>query len=192
MNIRSLALFAIGLFVAGASATSIAANESVTVQNDDWYIYYHGRWDSSPGTWWAGSGLKLNVVGLESLSLNLGNRTSAPFVSLGVSVDYKPFYQVNVSAGINTIPLNGLKHDSGSHSNTIVRINVEGWEYTRINLETITLNPVRHTYSFSNQHCSYTRRQGAQLVPYFPSELAFQYIGDSLSAVSLSSPDVII
>lgn len=148
MAIRSLTLFAIALVAGGTSATPAASPKLVTIQNDDPFIYYHGRWDSSPGTWWAGSGFKLNVLGLESLSLNLGNHTTAPFASIGVSVDYEPFYQVNVSAGINSIPLDGLKNES--KSNTVIRINVEGWQDNRINLETITLNSVRQNSSFPN------------------------------------------
>ncbi|KAJ7821224.1 SGNH hydrolase-type esterase domain-containing protein [Mycena olivaceomarginata] len=79
------------------------AQKPVTIQNNDPLIYFHGRWDASPGTWWAGSGFKLN----------------------------RP----------------------DTHT-TVVRVNVEGWQNNRINLE----------------------------IPYIPSKLAFQFVGDSLSA----------
>lgn len=39
-----------------AMATSITATRppppQVTIKNDHPLIYYHGRWDASPGTWW--------------------------------------------------------------------------------------------------------------------------------------------
>ncbi|OBZ74868.1 hypothetical protein A0H81_05564 [Grifola frondosa] len=93
--------------------------KDVIIQNDNPFIYFHGRWDRSPGTWWAGSGFKLNVDNLSSLTLNLGNHTT--------------------TSGIR-------------------------WRNNRIDLETVTFNP------------------DAQLLPYTPSKLAFQFIGDSLSA----------
>ncbi|KAJ7206784.1 SGNH hydrolase-type esterase domain-containing protein [Mycena pura] len=137
-------------------------HKSVTIQNNDPLIYFHGRWDSSPGTWWAGSGFKLNVKNLASLGLNLGQHTTAPLTSVGVSFDYGEFVTVNISDGSNTIPIPSVK--SGSETETVVRINVEGWQNNRMNLESITLN------------------EGASLLPYIPSKLAFQFIGDSLSA----------
>ena len=64
-------------------------------------------------------------------------------------MDYAPFYQVNVSEGVNAIPLNGDDATRGTESNasqetktSVVRINVEGWQDNRINLETIVLNQV--------------------------------------------------
>ncbi|KAF7967360.1 hypothetical protein HWV62_30979 [Athelia sp. TMB] len=153
----------LGLLASSASATPAThSSKPVTIQNTDPLIYFHGRWDASPGTWWAGSGFKLNVLGLESLNLTLGNHTTSPLVSIGVSVDYGAFYQVNVSAGVNVIPLEGL--ENGGSKNTVLRINAQQWQDNRINLETLTLN------------------SGAKLIPYTPSKLAFQFIGDSLSA----------
>ncbi|TBU22635.1 SGNH hydrolase-type esterase domain-containing protein [Dichomitus squalens] len=142
----------------------------VVIPNDHPLIHFHGRWDASPGTWWAGSGFKLHVQDLSSLTLNLGPHTTSPLASIGVSVDYAPFYQVNVSEGVNVVPLTGnMTQDTESKSNqgkktSVVRVNVEGWQDNRINLETIVLN------------------KGAELLPYTPSKLAFQFIGDSLSA----------
>ncbi|TDL27074.1 SGNH hydrolase [Rickenella mellea] len=143
-----------------ASSLVSAALASVTIQNNDPLIFFHGRWDSSPGTWWAGSGLKLNVVGLSSLTLNLGSHTSSPMAAVGVSVNFQPFFTVNVTQGSNKIPLGTLPKGE----NTVVRLNVEGWQNNRINLQNIVLNT------------------GAKLLPYVPSKLAFTFIGDSLSA----------
>jgi len=136
------------------------------VSNDDPLIYYHGRWDTSPGTWWTGSGFKLHVQNFQSLSLVLGEHTTAPLASIGVSVDYQPFTTVNVSTGTNTV----ISQPSGGPiihpltSTSVIRINAEGWQNNRVNLEQIVLNP------------------GARLMSYTPSKLAFQFIGDSLSA----------
>ncbi|KAK7684463.1 hypothetical protein QCA50_012410 [Cerrena zonata] len=113
---------------------------SVIISNDHPLIHFHGRWDKSPGTWWAGSGFKMHVDNLKSLSLILGEHTTTPVASIGVS------------------PYPSLKPSS------VVRINVEGWQNNRINVEKIILN------------------DGARLLPYSPSRLGFQFIGDSLSA----------
>ncbi|KAF8154301.1 SGNH hydrolase-type esterase domain-containing protein [Crassisporium funariophilum] len=138
---------------------------TVTIKNDHPLIYYHGRWDSSPGTWWAGSGFKLNVRNLRSLSLNLGPHTTLPLAAVGVSVDNSDFFTVNASAGTNIIPLaSSTAAESDKSKSTVVRINVEGWQNNRINLESIVLN------------------SDAVLLPYKSSKLSFQFIGDSLSA----------
>ena len=77
---------------------------------------------------------------LRSLSLSLGERTTTPVASIGVSVDYDPFTTVNVSSGINDI----LTHGSfvSRKARSVVRINVEGWQNNRINLENVILNDV--------------------------------------------------
>ncbi|KII90254.1 hypothetical protein PLICRDRAFT_40459 [Plicaturopsis crispa FD-325 SS-3] len=131
---------------------------ALTLQNNDPLIYFHGRWDSSPGSWWASTGFKLNVTGVSSLTLNLGSHTSS-FVPLSISVDGGPFVNsINVTAGSNNIPLGGTVN-AGT-----IRFNAQGWQNNRLNLESIVLN------------------DGAEVFPYIPSKLAFQFIGDSLSA----------
>ncbi|KAH8092168.1 SGNH hydrolase-type esterase domain-containing protein [Cristinia sonorae] len=170
MGLSNLATTTIVLCLAAAAA-SLAAPDTkprpVVIQNNDPHIYFHGRWDKSPGTWWAGSGFKLHAENLHSLRLNLGPHTTTPSASIGVSVDYQPFFQVNVSAGANDIPL-GLSEVNDTTQKhkprTVVRINAQGWQNNRVNLETIQLN------------------HGAKLLPYTPSKLSFHFIGDSLSA----------
>ncbi|KAJ7064428.1 SGNH hydrolase-type esterase domain-containing protein [Mycena belliarum] len=136
---------------------------TVVIPNDDPLIYFHGRWDSSPGTWWAGSGLKLNVKNLEALTLNLGPHTTGPWTSVGISLNYGEFSTANISAGCNVIPISAA-FKAGPEDTTVVRVNVEGWQNNRMNLESIVLN------------------KGASLVPYIPSKLVFEFVGDSLSA----------
>ncbi|TFY59657.1 hypothetical protein EVG20_g7702 [Dentipellis fragilis] len=111
----------------------------------------------------AGTGFKLHVQGLSSFSLTLGPHTTSPNIPIGVSVDYGPFTTVNVSEGANNIPL-GLDSDFHSDARHVLRIDSWGWVDNRVNLESIALN------------------HGAQLLPYTPSKLAFEFIGDSLSA----------
>lgn len=80
------------------------------------------------------------------MTLNLGPHTTSPLASVGVSVDYEPFYTVNVTEGTNEIPLssNGdLEKAKSGKSTSVVRINVEGWQNNRINLESVVLNQVR-------------------------------------------------
>ncbi|KAL6302599.1 SGNH hydrolase-type esterase domain-containing protein [Sparassis latifolia] len=136
-----------------------AVAQNVTIATDNPFIHYNGRWDLSPGTWWTGSGFKLHAAGLTSLTLNLGALTTSPLVSAGVSVNYGPFATVNVSEGSNQIPLNLT-----GPTTSVVRINAEGWQDNRINLQSTVLN------------------EGAKLLPYQSSNLVFQFIGDSLSA----------
>ncbi len=92
----------------------------------------------------AGSGFKLRIQDLSSLALHLGPHTTAPLASVGVSVDYQPFYTVNVSTGTNTVPLRDYpaKRSTDKTSTSVVRINVEGWQNNRINLESVVLNKV--------------------------------------------------
>ncbi|KAK7026419.1 hypothetical protein VNI00_015654 [Paramarasmius palmivorus] len=131
-----LTAFSVFLFVFMASA---APSPTVKIGNKDPRIYYHGRWDDTPRTWWAGSGLKLNIENLKSLSLELGPRTSAP-APLGVSIDYQDFFTVNATQGITEIPLSSdsLK----PKKSTVVRLNVEGWQSNQIDLQNIIVNSV--------------------------------------------------
>lgn len=173
--------------------TFIATVAEATVPNvvhpNDPNIWYHGRWDSGQGTWWyvltsfkssvltnfiiqrTGTGLTLYVKGLSSLSLQLGPNTTQPSVAVGLSVNYGPFTDLHLTNGTNTIPLaSNFTKSIGSHQahTTVVRFAVEGWQNNNMYLEKIILN------------------SGAKLLPYTPSRLTFQFIGDSLSAVSSS------
>ncbi|THU94218.1 SGNH hydrolase [Dendrothele bispora CBS 962.96] len=155
-----------------SSVPKIAASSDVktkVIQNDDPLIYFHGRWDSTPGTWWAGSGLKLHVNNLKTLALNLGSHTTTPAAAIGVSLNYNEFITFNVSEGQNDIPLSQLgdlsfDSETSRPQTSVVRLNVEGWQNNRIDLRNITIN------------------SDANLLPYKPWRLAFQFIGDSLSA----------
>ncbi|KAF9045086.1 SGNH hydrolase-type esterase domain-containing protein, partial [Panaeolus papilionaceus] len=122
-------------------------------------IYYHGRWDDAPATWWAGSGFKINVGNLQSLSLNLGPNTTWPYAAVGISINGAPFFTVNATQGENVIPLPNIVS-----RRTSVRFNVQGWQNNRINLQSLYLN------------------WDAALLPYEPTKRTFQFIGDSLSA----------
>lgn len=90
----------------------------------------------------AGSGFKLNVLNLRSLTINLGEHTTAPFAAVGVSVDGSDFFTVNASAGANVIPLPTRTGIASLIKPSVVRINVEGWQDNRINLESVALNSV--------------------------------------------------
>lgn len=58
-----------------------------------------------------------------------------------MSIDYAEFVTVNVSAGANVIPVGTA--NKGNNASSVVRINVEGWQNNRMNLENIVLNTVR-------------------------------------------------
>ncbi|KAJ7037332.1 hypothetical protein C8F04DRAFT_1331828 [Mycena alexandri] len=166
-------LFACLLVVALASPTPLdsAVAPLVHIRNDHPLIFFHGRWDTAPETWWSGSGFKINVQDLSSLILNLGPNTTVPVVALGVSVDYQPFFSLNASASANVIPL-ALPHKRPG-ATTVVRINAEMYFNSQMNLESIDLNA------------------GAKLVPYKPSKIAFEFIGDSFST-GYTTPDGIL
>ncbi|CAK5266700.1 unnamed protein product [Mycena citricolor] len=119
---------------------AMAGPKNVTISNTDPLVYFHGRWDTSPGTWWAGSGFKLHVANLQSLAISLGPHTTQPNAAVGVSVDYGAFITANVSAGVNQIPLPPSALGKKKSESTVVRVNVEGWQANRINLEEIILN----------------------------------------------------
>ncbi|KAF7375739.1 SGNH hydrolase [Mycena sanguinolenta] len=166
-----LTILHVACLVVGAMTASVG--QHVRIQNDDPLIFFHGRWDTAPETWWSGSGFKINVQDLSSLTLNLGPNTTAPVIALGISVDYAPFFSLNASAGANVIPLALRPQKKLPGATTVVRINAEMYFDSQMNLESIDLNP------------------GARLVPYVPSKLAFEFIGDSFST-GYTTPEGII
>ncbi|PPQ89241.1 hypothetical protein CVT25_001320 [Psilocybe cyanescens] len=158
-------VLALGLFPAAVFATSESlVPKNQTIKNNHPLIYYHGRWDSSQGTWWPGSGFKVNVLNLKSLTLNLGPLTPSPFASLGVSVGDSEFFPVNASAGSNTITIPSAALKQSKLTPTTVRINAAGWQTYRLQFNSITLN------------------SEAVLIPYIPSKTVFEFIGDSFTS----------
>ncbi|CAE6348699.1 unnamed protein product [Rhizoctonia solani] len=157
-------LFALlAVLASGATAAPDASAKPVVLTPNHPLLHKHGRWDSAPGTWWAGSGFKLVASGLTSLTLHLGNHTTAPQAAAAVSVDYSEFATVNITAGTNVITI-PTSSGSSKEANRVVRVNVEGWQNNRMHLERIELN------------------REAVVKPYKPSPLRFQFIGDSLTA----------
>jgi hypothetical protein len=200
MLIRSL-LAALLAFSMAEAHTS-----SVTLYPNSPLIHFHGRWDASQGTWWCvnysrllpvhdvkaccrtGSGFKLYVSDLTSMTVNLGPHTTQPLAAVGLSVDYETFRTVNFSEGVNVLPLSAdghptLKKKKGAK--TLVRVNVEGWQNNRIDLDSIVLNEVHLCCLSITLHHRLTLEllKGAEVHPYIPSKIAFQFIGDSLTAV---------
>ncbi|KAF9552895.1 SGNH hydrolase [Agrocybe pediades] len=157
-------LLAISLTSSVVAAASHVPPATLTVKNNHPLIYYHGRWDSDVGTWWPGSGFKIKVKNLKSLTLNLGPKTPYPSNTLGVSIGDSEFFPINGSAGANTIPLPASLAKAPRDQATTVRINAAGWQTYRMQLDNITLN------------------SDALLVPYTPSKTVFQIIGDSFSS----------
>ncbi|KAG8727115.1 hypothetical protein FRC12_022801, partial [Ceratobasidium sp. 428] len=94
------------ILVGSALATPSAVKPApVVLLGNSTLIHKHGRWDTAPGTWWAGSGLKVVASSLSSFTLNLGDLTSQPQAAVGLSVDYANFTTINVTAGANVIPI---------------------------------------------------------------------------------------
>ncbi|KAG9095080.1 hypothetical protein FS749_011141 [Ceratobasidium sp. UAMH 11750] len=149
------AVLASGVFAAPSATTS----RPVVLSANSTLIHKHGRWDTSPGTWWAGSGLKIVASNLSSFILNLGDITSQT-TPVGLSIDYANFTTINVAPGENVIPI----PPATSKKDRVVRLQVQGYYNNRMQLESIVLNA------------------GAIVKPYKPSPLRFQFIGDSLSA----------
>ena len=86
--------------------------------------------------------MKLNIDNLDSLALNLGPHTSYPNATIAVSLDYGEFLSFNVSQGHNVIPLEALSEGEIISKNSVVRINSQGWQNNRVNLESIEVNQV--------------------------------------------------
>ncbi|KIJ34978.1 hypothetical protein M422DRAFT_262937 [Sphaerobolus stellatus SS14] len=146
-----------------ATASPNPGPKQVVLKVGDPSVHLNGRWDAAPGTWWTGSGFKLFVEDLTSLTVNLGSHTTQPVAAIGLSVNYGPFTTLNVSEGTNELPL-GLPTNAKKGSKSVVRINAQGWQNNRLNVESIVLNA------------------NAKPLTYNPSKIAFQFIGDSLSA----------
>ncbi|KAK0481279.1 SGNH hydrolase-type esterase domain-containing protein [Armillaria novae-zelandiae] len=132
----------------------------LTIVNNDPRIYFHGCWDSSPGSWWPGMGFKLLAQNLTMLSLNLETFTSS-LASIGVSINYQNFSSVDVYPGSNEIPL-GHPSPNGS----VIHINAWGWQNNQILFQNLVLNSGVHIASMSL---------------YKPTNVNFLFIGNSLS-----------
>lgn len=65
----------------------------------------------------------------------------APVVPIALSVDYADYVTLNVTAGVNNIPI-PTAPASAKGKNRVVRINVEQFSNTRIELKQIELNAV--------------------------------------------------
>ncbi|KAG8714162.1 hypothetical protein FRC08_012302 [Ceratobasidium sp. 394] len=158
LNMRIV--WAIGAILASCvfAAPSAATSRPVVLLADSPLIHKHGRWDTAPGTWWAGSGLKVVASNLSSFTLNLGDITPQT-TPVGLSIDYANFTTISVAPGENVIPI----PPATSKKDRVVRLQVQGFYNNRMQLESIALNA------------------GAIVKPYRPSLLRFQFIGDSLS-----------
>ena len=86
--------------------------------------------------------MKLNIDNLDSLALNLGPHTTYPNATIAVSLDYGEFLSFNVSQGHNVIPIEALFEGEIINKNSVVRINSQGWQNNRVNLESIEVNQV--------------------------------------------------
>ncbi|KAK0472373.1 SGNH hydrolase [Armillaria novae-zelandiae] len=139
-------------------STTTFYTAGLTIANNDPRIYFHGHWDSSPGSWWPGTGFKLLAQNLTTLSLNLEAFTSS-LASIGVSIDYQNFSSIDVYPGSNDIPLGHLSPDG-----SVIHINAWGWQNNQILLQNLVLN------------------SDVILLPYKPTNVNFLFIGDSLSA----------
>lgn len=146
MLLLTKALISVFVMTAACSKASVTEG-SKNISHTNSLIHYHGRWDSTQSTWWAGSGFKIHVKGLSKLVINLGPLTSSPNVAVGLSINYANFTNFNLTAGANEITLpNSQKFESS----TILRFNVEGWQNNRLQLESLVINQVKDN-NFSQQ-----------------------------------------
>ncbi|KZT61386.1 hypothetical protein CALCODRAFT_491191 [Calocera cornea HHB12733] len=148
-------------FVTLALACIALAQSSIVIPYGNPYLYLNGRWDETDTSWWTGTGFKLVAKNLKEMTVYLGALTSQP-ASVGVSVNYGAWQTVNLTAGANAVPLDGL--NSSPLSTNVIRVANEGWQNNNIQLEAVEIN--------------------GDAVPevYTPSPVNFQFIGDSLSA----------
>ncbi|GJJ09263.1 hypothetical protein Clacol_003485 [Clathrus columnatus] len=149
------------MLTALVTAATVSSSQSEVMQDSggilkvgDSLLHLNGR---------TGSGFKFVAEDLSSIVLNLGPHTTQPEVAIGLSLNYGPFINLNVTEGANILPLISPNANTKG-SKTVIRLNAQGWQNNRLNVESIVLN------------------NEAKLQPYTPSKLAFQFIGDSLSA----------
>ncbi|TFK19639.1 SGNH hydrolase [Coprinopsis marcescibilis] len=150
-------------FGVAQAAAAPRPQELHVIPSDNRHIFFHGRWDNNTGSWWAGSGFKVNVRNLKTLAINLGEYTSWPSAPASISFDNGPAMTYSLTSGANEIPVPKVAGKPRGAA-TLVRVNVEGWQRNRIQFQSLSVNA------------------DASLVQYKPAKRAFQFIGDSLSA----------
>ncbi|KAL0953042.1 hypothetical protein HGRIS_007244 [Hohenbuehelia grisea] len=153
------------LLTAAAAAspnTDVEARATQVIQPSSSLIWYHGRWDDIPSTWWPGSGFKLSFSKAPStLILNIGSSASSPPIIASTRFGSSGAWTtVNLNAGANTIP---VTVSAGSPVVFDVVTQMEGGN-ARLELTSIEIDAA------------------AQLTTYTPSQYAFEFIGDSISA----------
>lgn len=134
-----------------------------------------------------GTGFTLYVENLSSLSLYLGPNTTSPTVNAGLSVNYEDFTTIVLKNGTNVIPL-GLNSTSGYHStksHSVIRIHSRVGHFQHSCR--VYLSDIYYPQDSAGNNIYLEKiaiNSDARLLPYTPSKLNFQFIGDSLSSVS--------
>jgi hypothetical protein len=106
------------------------ATSAQTILPSNSHIWYHGRWDTVPSSWWSvifslcssravqeltcthrpGSGFKLAFAKApSSMTINVGNSVSTPPIPVSVRFgDSGEWVTLNLTAGANAIPLTSV------------------------------------------------------------------------------------
>lgn len=160
----------IGAFANLAFASPTDVQSLITVPSDSPLIYKTGRWDNNQTSWWGGHGIKLHFSSaLTTLYLDLGEATTPAPAEVSISVDYGVWFQQNFTVGLNQVNLTGLsKKKRDTHVIRLATESYEGWVnvWTSVRLQLYGI-------SFNKE---------AILLPYTPSKVEFEFIGDSISA----------
>jgi len=143
-----------------------SANAATTIPTSSSLVFYHGRWDSLPSSWWPSSGFKLAfTVAPKSLTLNVGATASTPPIQVGVRFGSSGEYTtLNLTAGANALPVASLVPSNPTYPLTFDVVSLfEGGE-ARLELQSIVLD------------------DAAKLTTYTPKKVVLEFIGDSLTA----------
>ncbi|EIN09373.1 hypothetical protein PUNSTDRAFT_126308 [Punctularia strigosozonata HHB-11173 SS5] len=169
---RMISGFSLSAFTILAFAQLAATTQVIPASSH--LIHYHGRWDSIPSTWWPGSGFKLAFsTAPKNLTLNVGASVSTPPITVSARFgDVGEWVTLNLTAGANIVPLTSVGLVDTKSAVLDVVTQFEGGT-ARLELQSIELD------------------DAAKLTTYTPKKLAFEFIGDSLTAGYLSERGVV-
>jgi hypothetical protein len=114
--------------VADVAPAGLESRATQVIQPSSPLIWYHGRWDDLPSSWWyvrpislqsawpnqlsprPGSGFKLAFsTAPTSLTINVGNSASSPPITVSTRFgDEGQWVTLNLTAGANAIPLTSI------------------------------------------------------------------------------------
>jgi len=139
-------------------------------------LHFTGRWQDDI-SWYPGTGVHFKVSNsLSHFSIVFGPQTSST-VAIGVQLNRKGWTKFVVTEGTKEIyvkDLVGGNQIADGKDGATISVVVIGWEFNRIQIKDIVIDG-----------------DSTRLLPYNPSPLLFEFIGDSLTAGQYLSSEVL-